>query len=125
MRLLSAVCLLALTSLTPAFAQSTTAAVPPPPASTNVANLAAVAVTGVQPGPGMWKVSKGGHVMWVLGTLSPLPQNMQWQSHVLAQIIGQSQQVLLSPSIKVKVDTGFFGKLFLLPSAYSARKNDN
>ncbi|MBB6189757.1 TraB/GumN family protein [Rhodanobacter sp. MP7CTX1] len=125
MRLLSVVCLLALSGLAPTFAQSTTAAVPPPPTSTNVANLAAVAVTGVQPGPGMWKVSKGGHVMWVLGTLSPLPQNMQWQSHDLAQIIGQSQEVLLSPSIKVKFNTGFFGKLFLLPSAYSARKNDN
>ena len=124
MRLPSVVCLFALSGIAPAFAQSTPAA-PPPATSTSVANLAAVAVTGVQPGPGMWKVSKGGHVMWILGTLSPLPQNMQWQSRDLAQIIGQSQQVLLSPSVKLKVNTGFFGKLFLLPSAYSARKNDN
>ncbi len=125
MRLLSAVCLFALSGLAPAFAQTTPASARTPQAPGSVANLAAVAVTGVQPGPGMWKVSRGGHVMWVLGTLSPLPQNMQWQSRDLAQIIGQSQQVLLSPSIKVKVNTGFFGKLFLLPSAYSARKNDN
>ena len=38
-------------------------------------------------------------------------------------MIGASQQVLLAPSVKLKADVGFFGKLFLLPSAYGARKN--
>ena len=42
--------------------------------------LEAVVVTGVQPGPGLWKVSKGEHVLWILGTLSPLPNQMQWDS---------------------------------------------
>ena len=97
----------------------------PAPASTGVTELAAVTVSGVQPGPGLWKVSKGDHVLWILGTLSPLPQRMQWQSRDLEQVISQSQQVLLPPTIKPKIDTGFFGKLFLLPSAYSARKNDD
>jgi hypothetical protein len=50
---------------------------------------------------------------------------MQWQSRELEQVISQSQQVLLSPSVKMKADVGFLGKLFLLPSAYSARKNDD
>lgn len=105
--------------LSPAFAQSSGKT---PPA---VADLPAVVVTGVQPGPGLWRVSKGEHVMWVLGTLSPLPQGMQWRSQELEQVIGESQQVLLQPSLKFKADVGFFGKLFLLPTAYSARKNDN
>jgi TraB/PrgY/gumN family len=125
MRLILIACLFALSGFAPVVAQTTTTTAPPPPTPANVSDLAPVAVTGVQPGPGMWKVSKGDHVMWVLGTLSPLPENMQWQSHDLAQIIGQSQEVLLSPSIKVKINSGFLGKLFLLPSAYSARKNDN
>jgi len=124
MRLSCVAFLFVLGGLTPVFAQSTAASAPPPTPA-NVADLAAVVVSGVQPGPGLWKVSKGDHVMWVLGTLSPLPQNMQWQSRDLAQIISQSQQVLLSPAVKVKVNANFFGKLFLLPSAYSARKNDN
>ena len=125
MRLLRGVSLLVLCGATPAFAQSAAATAPPAPTPTNVADLAAVVVTGVQPGPGLWKISKGGHVMWVLGTLSPLPQNMQWQSHELEQVISQSQQVLLSPVVKLDAKVGFLGKLFLLPSAYSARKNDN
>jgi len=41
----------------------------------------------------------------------------------VAQVLAQSKQVLLEPKIKLKADVGFFGKLFLLPSAYGARKN--
>ncbi|WP_158882568.1 TraB/GumN family protein [Rhodanobacter sp. L36] len=95
------------------------------PTPDQITNLEATTVSGVMPGPGLWRVSKGDHVMWVLGTLSPLPQRMQWESRDLEDAISHSQQVLLSPTIKPKVDVGFFGKLFLLPSAYSARKNDN
>ncbi len=94
-----------------------------PAPSMPVVDLAPVAVSGVQPGPGLWKVVKGDHVLWVLGTLSPLPQAMTWQSHELEQAISGSRQVLLPPSVKFTADVGFFGKLFLLPSAYSARKN--
>lgn len=125
MRFLCVAFLFALGGVVPAFAQSTIATAPPPPTPTRVAELAAVVVTGVQPGPGLWKVSKDNHVMWVLGTLPLLPQGMQWQSRDVEQVISQSQQVLSFPSVKVKADVGFLGKLFLLPSAYSARKNED
>ncbi len=125
MRLTCAVFLLfALGGLAPAFGQSGAASAPPPTPS-NVANLNPVVVSGVQPGPGLWKVSKGDHVLWILGTLSPLPRRMTWQSQQVADVIAGSQQVLLAPSIKMKLDVGFFGKLFLLPAAYSARKNED
>ena len=100
---------------------ASTAATPPAPA--DVPLLAPVVVSGVVPGPGLWKVSKGDHVLWVLGTLSPLPGHIQWESREVAQVLAQSKQVLLEPKIKLKADIGFFGKLFLLPSAYGARKN--
>jgi len=125
MRLSGLSFLLALSAPWSACAQSSATTVAPSPNPSNVSELAAVTVSGVQPGPGLWKVSRGSHVMWVLGTLSPLPRDMQWQSHDVADVISQSQQVLLSPSIKVKADVGFFGKLFLLPLAYSARKNSD
>lgn len=130
MRLMCAVCIFALSGLLPAFAQSTATTTAPPPVPSDVAELAAVVVTGVQPGPGLWKVTRkdpatGDHVLWVLGTLSPLPQSVQWQSHDLEQVISESQQVLLSPSVTFKADIGFLGKIFLLPSAYSARKNED
>ncbi|MBB5864869.1 TraB/GumN family protein [Xanthomonas sp. 3058] len=97
------------------------AAVPPPP----VVDLEAMVVRGVQPGPGLWKVSKGDHVLWILGTLSPLPKRLQWQSAEVEAIIGQSQQVLMAPTVQVDADMGFFGKLTLLPSAMKAMKNED
>ncbi|MFC5741439.1 TraB/GumN family protein [Dyella tabacisoli] len=121
MRLSLFVVLFALSGISPAFAQ-TVAATAPAPAS-SVANLEAVVVTGVQPGPGLWKVSKGDHVMWVLGTLSPLPDHMQWKTDDVEQIIAQSQEVLEPPSLQLKADVGFFGKLFLLPTLIGARKS--
>ncbi|MEP7185283.1 MAG: TraB/GumN family protein [Rhodanobacter sp.] len=125
MRLSGISFLFALGALLPAFAQSSVGTVSPPPTPDNVAELAAVMVTGVQPGPGLWRVSRGDHVMWVLGTLSPLPRSMQWTSQDVDQVISESQQVLQPPSVKFKADVGFLGKLFLLPSAYSARKNED
>jgi len=103
------------------FAQSAPA--PAASAPGQVQNLEAVTVSGVQPGPGLWKVSKGDHVMWVLGTLSPLPDKIQWKTDEVEQTIAQSQEVLGPPSIALKPKTNFFGKLFLLPSLVGARKN--
>lgn len=125
MRLSGIPLLFLLSGALPVLAQTSAASAPPPPVPANVAELAEVVVTGAQPGPGLWRVSKGDHVMWVLGTLSPLPRSMQWTSQDVDQIIGESQQILLPPTLKFKADVGFFGKLFLLPSAYSARKNDD
>jgi len=82
-----------------------------------------IVVTGVQPGPGLWKVSKGDHVLWVLGTLSPLPEKMQWRADEVGERIAQSQVLLKSPSFDVKADTGFFGKLALVPSLIGVRNN--
>ena len=88
-----------------------------------VRDLPTMVVTGVQPGPGLWKVSKGEHVLWVLGTLSPLPRGIEWDSKAVEQAIAQSQEVLKSPSVEIKSNTGFFGRLALLPTALKARRS--
>lgn len=95
----------------------------PAPASSSVTELATVTVSGVQPGPGLWKVSKGDHVLWILASLSPLPEKMQWKTGDVEQAIAGSQEVLGPPGVKLKTTIGFFGKLFLLPSLLKARKN--
>lgn len=125
MRIPMAVGLLVFSLSAPAWAQSTPASSSSAPSTprTNAPLLQAITVTGVQPGPGLWKVSKGDHVMWVLGTLSPLPKHMQWRSGEVEQAIAHSQELLESPSAELKVDAGFFSKLALLPSVYGARKN--
>lgn len=83
--------------------------------------LEPVLVTGEQPGPGLWKVSRDDHVLWILGTLSPLPKKMQWRSQKVESTIAQSQEVLSEPSVSVEI--GFFRGLTLLPALLHARKN--
>lgn len=53
-----------------------------------------VMVTGVQPGPGLWRVSKGERTLWILGTYSPLPRQMTWRSKEVEATIAESQEVL-------------------------------
>jgi TraB/PrgY/gumN family len=80
-----------------------------------------VTVSGEQPGPGLWKISKDGHVMWVLGALQPLPKKMSWRSRSVEAIIAESQALLLIP--KVDAGIGFFKGMTLLPAMLGARKN--
>ncbi|MEO5962595.1 MAG: TraB/GumN family protein, partial [Thermomonas sp.] len=82
-----------------------------------------VIVTGDQPGPGLWLVRKGGHDLWILGTLNPLPAGMQWQSKQVEDVIANAQEVIRPPMVSFDVKAGFFKKLTLLPSMLGARKN--
>ena len=91
----------------------------PPPA----ALLETVVVSGEQPGPGLWKVTKDDHVLWIIGTLTPLPKRMEWVPRDVERTIASAQRVLLSPSANVDVKGGALAGLFLLPSLLKARNN--
>lgn len=90
---------------------------------TPIVDMDTVVVSGAQPGPGLWKVSKGDHVLYVLGTLSPLPKKMEWQSAKVERIIASSQEVIESPSVSIGSNIGVFRGLMLMPSLLKARKN--
>ncbi len=92
-------------------------------AQDGIVDLDTMIVSGVQPGPGLWKVSKGDRVLWVLGTLSPLPRGIEWDTRRVDEVIAGSQEVLLAPSVNVDTDSGFFGNLTLIPGALKARRN--
>lgn len=83
----------------------------------------AVVVTGDQPGPGLWLVRKDGHDLWILGTLNPLPKNMQWRSKQVEDVIASAQEVIRMRGVTLDVKAGFFRTLLLLPSMLGARKN--
>ena len=105
------------------------AAVADPPVSTQavpgdgIRTEATVVVTGEQPGPGLWLVRKGGHDLWILGTLNPLPAGMRWQSKQVEEVIANAQEVIRAPRVSFDVKVGFFRGLTLLPSMLGARKN--
>jgi hypothetical protein len=84
-----------------------------------------VLVTGQQPGPGLWKVTRpgdaDGHVLWILGNYSPLPKNMTWRSTELESVLATSQE-LLAP-VSVNASAGPLGGITLLPSLVGVRRN--
>ncbi|GAB2553915.1 TraB/GumN family protein [Rhodanobacter koreensis] len=92
------------------------AAATPPRVASHAVTLQTVTVTGVQPGPGLWKVSRGDHVLWVLGTLDELPGRIRWQAQEVRQRIAQSQQVLAAPVVRIHADVGYFDKLAFNPA---------
>lgn len=88
-----------------------------------IREMAAVVVTGVQPGPGMWKVSKGDHVLWVMGTLTPLPKGMSWLSRDVEAVLAQADEVIDPPGLTFDSDVGRFRAVLMIPSLLKARKN--
>jgi uncharacterized protein YbaP (TraB family) len=109
----------------PAAAAAAAATVPPeiaaPPTE---AILQTVVVRGNQPGPGLWKVTKGEHTLWVLGTLSPLPREMHWLSGEVEATIAKSQEVLGVPRAEPKIGVGTMFKMATLaPSAMRTLRN--
>ena len=117
--------LLSSLSLLPLTAWSQTEAGPdhPPPQQADATEVVAekILVVGQRPGPGLWKVSKDGHVLWIFGTHAPLPKHMVWRSQQVEQILAQSQEYLATPSASAGV--GFFKSLTLLPHVFGLKKN--
>jgi hypothetical protein len=79
-----------------------------------------VLVSGSRPGPGVWKVSKDNHVLWVFGTYSPLPIKMEWHSRGVEKAISQSQEYLKPPGSSVTVG---WGAVTALPFLIGVKKN--
>jgi len=108
----------------PAWAQTEAPAAPPAAAAPTLEDGEAVPqtilVSGSRPGPGLWKVSKGDHVMWVFGIYSPLPAKMEWRSSKVEKVIAASQEYLKPPGVSIEVG---WGGLVALPFLIGIKKN--
>lgn len=125
-----AACLLAVTCTSPVLAQTA----PPEPVEDDadwetsvddpsLQSLDAIVVSGRQPGPGLWKVTRGDRTLWILGTLTPLPKRMEWDVSAIERRVSESQELLLPPRMTMDADVGFFKGLMLLPTVMKARRN--
>lgn len=95
------------------------AAAKAPPARA-AATLAPVTVQGAPPGPPIWRVSRGGHALWILGTVSPLPKDTQWQPRDVEAVLAHADEVLMPAGAYIRLG---FGSLFMAASlAPSARR---
>jgi hypothetical protein len=57
--------------------------------------LEEVLVTGVQPGPALWRASSGNHDLWILGEVSPLPRKIKWRSKQFESLLAKAGEVIL------------------------------
>jgi len=102
-----------------------------PPARSNPSAVAAapalatdeVQVIGERVGPRLWRVAKGDHVLWILGTLGPLPKHMTWRSNDVEAVLEESQEVLAA-NPAVSLHAGPFSALGLYLQWRRLQKND-
>lgn len=71
-----------------------------------------VAVVGQHKGPQMWRVGAGDHVLWILGTMQPLPKKMTWDARDVEKVLGEVQEVI--PEY-IALDAGSLASLRLYP----------
>ena len=91
------------------------------PLSDSESVLEEVRVIGKQPGPKMWRVSKGEHELWILGVLSPLPKDMEWDSDSVEAVLADSEEVIFPPGISLTA--GVMKGIFSLPLLWGIRNN--
>jgi hypothetical protein len=89
--------------------------------ATEVPTLEAVTVHGEQPGPGLWRATREGHTLFILGSLAPLPKNMSWKTDEVDAALAQAGALIALPRVRIKPNTGFFGRIALLPSLIGVR----
>jgi hypothetical protein len=92
------------------------------PSSGNLEELEPVVIVGGLARPMMWKVSKGGHVLWVLAQQAA-PPGVQWRLDEVESRVAASQLVLYPGYSTVDVDVGFFRAAALVPTAFKTAKN--
>lgn len=111
-----------LAAMLPASAQQTpqTEAPQPPAAQAEPSTMGTVVVTGSLPGPGLWRVTRGQHTLYILGTISPLPSGMDWNAAQVESVLAQAQEVIAPGRAQNKVGIGAAFKIASL--ARSAMK---
>jgi len=107
-----------------ALSTSAWAQAPAPAESAPEAVVPSILVVGQRPGPALWKVAKGDHVLWIFGSYSPLPSQMEWRSQQVETVLANSQELLGTPGTVVSVGwSNSLNIITALPFLAGAKKN--
>jgi uncharacterized protein YbaP (TraB family) len=108
-----ALTLLPLLRTASAAVQPPSTAAPPAPV-TAPSELPEVDVHGEQPGPGLWKITRGDHVLWMLGTLDHVPRRMIWHSHAVEAALATSEALLrTNPTLSAHLNPVLLVRLYV------------
>ena len=62
-----------------------------------------IQVMGDLPGPPLWKVTRGDHVLWILGTPELVPDGLRWESDSIERVLALSSEYLPPPSLRISL----------------------
>ncbi len=65
--------------------------------------LEEIIVAGRQPGPPMWRVSKGDNVLWIFPLPDLVPRHMIWDSSSVEAVIADSREALSMPDVDIEM----------------------
>ena len=89
-----------------------------------ITDVDVVLVSGQYSGPGLWKVSRGEHALWILGTVSPVPRKLEWYSPQAENVLARTQEIIGAPGAGGTVGFGSAFKIaFAMPTILRARRN--
>lgn len=95
-------------------------------ASTEPRLLDTVVVSGHVTGPGFWQVYKDDeHDLWIMGTLSPRPANIQWDATEAKRLVSGADLVLWPAMYGVDIKSNIFQQAILGYGYLKAQKNPN
>jgi hypothetical protein len=60
------------------------------------ADIESVTVKG-EPGPAVWRLTRGASEVWILGTVGPLPRDMEWNRTTVTDLLDGARALLLPP----------------------------
>lgn len=87
------------------------ASLPAVPPITDWSNIETITVIAKAPGPALWHIAQGQSEVWVLATVAPVPENLQWDHSNIAILLKGARVLLLPPRGEVGL---FEGAWFLL-----------
>lgn len=67
-----------------------------------------VVVNPDHPGPPLWHIEKGNSEVWIIATVSPVPNNLQWDKTEIASLMQGASGVLLPPKGSIGVVEGLW-----------------
>lgn len=76
-----------------------------------------VTISGERAGPGLWKIRKGDHTLYLLGTVSPLPKKLVWRSREVEHVLDRSQALVTGARGSVGINPILWARLI-----WNARK---
>lgn len=60
----------------------------------NATTIEQITVIGRYPGPPLWRVSSGEHVLWIFGDLTPVPKGLTWDPRNAERVVERADGVI-------------------------------